>query len=226
MKIKELKSEPKKEIIKEKISIKREGSRGDYTYTSNGELVTERDIKVGHTWDSPEGKVTILREDEKYWYFQSENQSRSGITSMQEKGTNEILNEIYFGEADIKYYIEKEKSDKARAEREAKEQAEFEDVKGFLDDYTPLQRGRKLKTLNEIRRFNNKPLKLKTHIENEVARGSKVETVTYKNYNVDPPKEVTERRVIDENDTFWSEKVLTKTGMDYANYLINNKITK
>lgn len=124
---------------------------------------------------------------------------------------------LFDSEAEAKEYADTGRQRAAeKAEREAKAQAKQEEdqkkqqeheasFQGFLTD-DPMTKGRRLKTLDSSLNYKNKPTTRKALIEQKVADGW---TVNSQSQLQAPTGE------------FLDERDLTKTGIDYAQHLVN-----
>lgn len=98
---------------------------------------------------------------------------------------------------------EKAISEKAKEERE--------DLGGFVDELSPMKRGGIVKQLTTRLNYRGTEMSRRDLIRRLVDEGRRVET------------EGKERVLINEKDEFLGEKILTKAGMDYAQWLIDRK---
>lgn len=82
-------------------------------------------------------------------------------------------------------------------------------IESFTDSLTPLKKGKVISTLSKNRLFDGVLKTLKQGIEDKISKGAIVISA----------KEG--RRLITSNGAFLAEKDITKIGMDYAEYIIN-----
>lgn len=139
---------------------------------------------------------------------------------------NKINNKKPFGDSLFKTLDEAKKEQVLyfeRAKQRAKNEIEFkaqekaaqllkevlEDLDGFDAEMSLMKRGRVLKTLNRQVSWSRIFRTRKEHIKQIIKEGGNVKF------------EWGGRRLYTENDTFYDEGVTTKTGMDFAQYLIN-----
>ena len=124
---------------------------------------------------------------------------------------DEIDGEIRFDERNLASKLKGQEASKQAMEKEAQQKADVEDVDGFDKSMSPLKRKKVLNALNKSVRVQGKFSKRKDAIRRLVDDGYVVK---------DHPKF---RRVLqDPNANFFTEKDLTKTGLDYAEHLIKH----
>jgi hypothetical protein len=128
-----------------------------------------------------------------------------------EQARAEVDRLIIKAEADAKSNAEWEAR---RAEEEAKAaaaRAEFEDVDGFTDGMSAMQKEKVLKALNATVNYRGTITTRKAIIREKVAAGFYVED------------DDTDGRILTDGDVFQGVKQITKTGLDYAAYLISKR---
>jgi hypothetical protein len=104
----------------------------------------------------------------------------------------------------------KEKSASVAAKASA-EKAAYEETYGFADQLSPRSRARAIAALNKVQGFNRKYMPRKEAILGFVKQGAKID------------HEGRFGRVLRlPSGSFWTEKDLTKTGMDFAAYMISS----
>lgn len=119
---------------------------------------------------------------------------------------------------------ESEAEEQRKIEKERCIQTERECLYGFDDGLTPMQRGKILKTLMKVYRYDCGVMTRKDFIVAKVKGGCTFEQKTYgQSYNHRAKKDtVTVFGCYYPNTNEFSR--ITKTECDFANYLINNKI--
>lgn len=127
-------------------------------------------------------------------------------------------------ESDIKRLLDKQdkiidqinkkqlRKQKEKVEKERKRK-EYNDIKGFAANKSKMHKGRILKTLNRKQMYNGELYKRKHFIEKAISEGYTVTNKTIEGEN---------KRVLIDTEGKWFED-LTKTELDYAEYLIANK---
>lgn len=104
-----------------------------------------------------------------------------------------------------------EEADRIAAEQQAQRdaaRAEFEDVDGFADGMSPMQKEKVLQALNGVVKYSGLIVTRKALIRQKVAAG----------FYVENDDEI--GTILTDGDVMQSTKQLTKTGLDYAAYLI------
>lgn len=162
-------------------------------------------IKEGYSWDAPKGKRTLLKKivhkNENYWLVKDDWLGAGFATGVKEKG---LADEIKRDKLSIDFWQKQEKAEQARKQEEEKRK----DTQGFTDKFTAMKKGRVIKTLLTSMRIDGVLQTRKDFIENAVKTGRVIET---KN---------NERRLINpKEDTLFTESDLTKTALDYFEYL-------
>lgn len=181
--------------------------------------ITE-DIKVdefslqkltGKTWNSAKGEKHVIGQAlgrPEGWL----EISVAGERSNQYLHIDDLQREIDYDEKRAKEVAAQEERQQAQEAEEAELTADYEAVNGFTDSLPKMMAGKVLKALNKEVSLNGEVLTRKAHIENLVRSGRTVVTSAKG-----------ERRLIDQEGHFIDEKSLTKTAMNYAEYLINQK---
>lgn len=136
-------------------------------------------------------------------------ENTSGLIT-KEGAIDEIESLIRCGLEDAEFY-------KSQLIKEQKEQEEEDKrlffVNQFTESMTPLQKGRVIKTLDTKKWYGDEIMTRSEYIEHLIYGGWKLTT-----YNDEPVLRNT-------GDIYYSKRGLTKTGMDYAKFLIDTKIT-
>ena len=102
--------------------------------------------------------------------------------------------------------------------KQEKEQKEIEqDVFGFGEELAPYQKAKVVKTLNQIKTLSGKAQKLKDHIKERINQGWVVRYYEGSKYP---------NRFESPDGNFFTDKDVTKTGMDLARYLASNQKLK
>lgn len=125
---------------------------------------------------------------------------------------------------DNKRWIEQQQLEK---EQEEKEKFEYENVYGYLDNKTPLQKGKILKILNTKTSYSKDGMNLgymarKDFLYKMIREGYEVEhkkDLKYWGKDYELKVKANEYRLVAPDKSFYE---ITKTEYDYANYLINN----
>lgn len=176
------------------------------------EFLTENvsKYKIGFTWESPEGTNKIVSYEQ--------NGTKYGVVF-----ANSSPNAINFeDDSSIDLLIRRDASNiefrKKEAEKNKLKQAEIgraRNLYGFLDSYSKLQRGKiEAALLDKQAGYSGKFWRNRRDAIHYMINIEK-RTINYSK---------TGRRLETPEGYFYDEKDLTKLGMDYAEYLINNKI--
>ena len=182
----------------------------------------------------PNTEVEILRRyNDKFYLVKEANMinkdSRSDILLTPEDiikildNQNEIKEKI---KKAIEYHKKQEKEEVQRKEKEDQKQKEYENVYGFCDKMSPMQKGKILKVLNKtynyysdgkfIANMSRKDF-LKKHIENNNCI-KHLKDLKYFTKDGECKIKNNEYRLVLKDNTFYE---ITKTEYNYANYLIN-----
>ena len=163
-------------------------------------------INVGFAWESVDGTRKVIQIDE----------SR-GIAAVQ-TGDNrfpqvmrlaDIPNEIKF---DTKQLEQRQKGRRAAEEREAKEAAEKaarEDTHGFAEQFGAMRRQKILDALLKQRSYKGQFMPVKELVEQLYREG----------YQVKPHSKFKLIAESPDGSSFWTQRDLTKTAIDYLRYL-------
>lgn len=169
-------------------------------------------------------EMTVIKYMDQFKMYYVEEITKTGF-----KG-NELMDDER-----IQFYLSKQEeilaSDKKMQEinqqikeREEKEKQEYENVYGYCDNMSPMQKAKVLKTLNKSMRHNNKTMTRKEFIYNLIQEGYTVriidklqtsqkkvnlERIAYYKYDVP---------VIENKEGFYT---ITKTEYNFALYLLN-----
>ena len=166
-------------------------------------LGEEQGYKVGFTWDTVRGKREIVGKRPDGMFLVSYPGSRSSTMS-------EILSagDIDFErKRDASRLQSKAQAKAAHAkEKRAKESEEY--THGFADRFAPNARQRIINTLLKTMGFDGKIMTRKEYIEKAVSFGARV------------VGSGSNRRVQHSDGGFFDQKQITKTAMDYADYLV------
>lgn len=168
-------------------------------------------IGVGYSWESPQGTRTItgqpLVNGERRWVVRTKGQKDDHLF-----GLDQIEAEVARDKANLEYQSRAQAQRDAESQRQAQETAEREDIDGFADDQSDLQRRRIVSTLNKVIRYEGKEMTRKEWVRTLVDAGGRVANTK------------DGRRIELADDMFIGEGDLTKTGMDYAEYLISRAV--
>lgn len=166
-----------------------------------------RDAMIGKKWNSRYNEAEIVGERGDTYLV------RYGNTIYFEPKAT-IERTIQIDEADYASNLARIEAEKLASEKEAKQkEARYEDY-GFTDGITGIKRERILLALNKIVNWNGVIKTRKEQIVDAVNSGSKIKTMRLSGKDT--------RVLTDKNgDYLIDESSLTKTGMDFAEYLIN-----
>ena len=128
-----------------------------------------------------------------------------------EQARAEVDRLIIKAEADAKSNAEWEAKQAEEAAKAAAARAEFEDVDGFTDGMTAMQKEKALQALNAVVNYRGTTTTRKAIIREKVAAGFYIEN------------DETDGRILTDGDVFQGVKQITKTGLDYAAYLISKR---
>lgn len=125
-------------------------------------------------------------------------------------------------------YIEQQRQEQIKEEQQ---KIEYENVYGYLDNKTALQKGKILKTLNKKTNYysNNEFIgnwTRKEFLYNMIDKGYELEhktNISYWNKQLEEKIKANEYILIASDNSYYE---ITKTEYDYAIYLINNIINK
>ena len=142
-------------------------------------------------------------------------------------------------EANIKFRAKQDKVTKEKEKVEQSKKEEREDVDGFADDLTPMQRGKVLKTLNMVKRFDGKEMTVKDKVRELVKdkaelreqQENKIKPMSRRAYNrADNAEQEAHEKRIKEGGTKTVYAIggyeLGRTAYDYAKHLQEKKPPK
>jgi hypothetical protein len=129
-----------------------------------------------------------------------------------EQARAEVDRLIIKAEADAKSNAEWEAKQAEEAAKAAAARAEFEDVDGFTDSMSPMQKEKALKALNAVVSYRGTTTTRKAIIREKVAAGFYIESDDGDT-------------ILTDGDVFQGVKQITKTGLDYAAFLIAKRPT-
>lgn len=129
----------------------------------------------------------------------------------------------------IESHKEREIRTEIEKQKELAEQLEYENVYGYLDNKTPMQKGKILKTLNVKAHYHNNGTYLghmtrKDFLYKMISEGyttAHLKDLKYWGKDYELKTKSNEYRLVAPDESFYE---ITKTEFDYANYLINNVI--
>lgn len=165
---------------------------------------------VGREWNSlRQGRRKVVGErmirGQRMYVVRSEGVPRETFFPVED-----LENVIAVDESELRSRAEAEKRDATRAKEEAKARAEKRNLRGFEKRFSGVQLERVIDTLNRKQGVRGVFLPRREHMENLVREGYVVRT--HPKYG----------RVLEGPDGgFFFEKDLTKTALDYADYLSN-----
>jgi hypothetical protein len=175
------------------------------------------DKNIGREWDSVNGKMRITD----IQIHVTGDMYSAEIIGKGNKVVNIRTNEIekrikkYEYELTSEYAKDNEKriaaSEKHKIEQAATElrkQNDIRELDAFLHGKTAMQKGRLIKAMLKLYNFDGKVETLKWHIE---------DMINNKKYYVDSSSG--QRRMMLPDNSFYDEKTMKQTGMDYAEYL-------
>lgn len=170
--------------------------------------------------------IPKIGEDGYKLWFETKEEAIETMAAMQAEGikADHVAEAYKDGRFMFKIYRSREEIDRINAEfkaasekraaeekvRTEKARAEFEDVQGFDAGMASLQRGKILAALNKQVSWNGVIESRKKQVEQQVSEGYYVENHPKWGRLLKDPKD----------DSFWEEKTIGKTAMDYAIYLI------
>jgi len=197
----------KKGMVKAKV-------RAHVRRTKSGKVVPVREhtdiraaahisVSVGDTWNSPRGKVTVNKIE--------------GDRTFASYADSPSINHIIRA-ADLERRIKQDEQHAARASKQAVAAEEAAKPKRYsTDEFTNriggIAGGRAKKVLQTQMGLNGKHDTRANHIEKLVSAGYTVKT--------DNPKK--ERRLTSPSGSFFNQRSITQTGMDYAEHLVSGK---
>lgn len=162
--------------------------------------------------------------------------NKDNTTLLTESQINEALGNqeyiINLNKEFVNEHIESKRKAEIKRIKELEDQIEYENVYGYLDNVTPLQKGKILKVLNVKAFYNDNGIFLghwtrKKFLYEMIKKGYTLEheiNITYWNKKLEEKTKANEYRLVSPIDNDYYE--ITKTEFDYTNYLINNVIDK
>lgn len=194
---------PNVEIEKEKEVLKPETPA---PVQPGREVSTIPDEEVGSVYKGP------WRGGEKWFVQTGENRGFGDEIHDTEDVANKSAEILKRNAASRAETLQKIEADKAA---ETKAKSEREDLDGFGSDLPPMKRGAIAKQLTANLNYGGELLTRRDLIRKLVNEGRAIETDTDGT-----------RMLIDKDEKFLGEKVLTKAGMDYAQFLIDRKASE
>jgi len=169
----------------------------------------EQKYDIGFSWEAyPDGTRTISSfefDGGKWAYGVKSSWMELGFTEL--IPVDQIDRMIEVDTANSKSRKEQAVRDAEGKSRADEARKEFENVNGFTDGMDPMRKEKTLVNLNSQRRFDGVVMTIKGKVESEISAGRKV------------VMRDGERFFTTDDGAFLTEKSLTKTGMDYAQYL-------
>lgn len=159
--------------------------------------------KVGRIWASPQGRRKVEQEGERggvlYYAVSTE-----GVAGLQLLPASDLEEEIHRDEANVA------SRERGRAAAETEVAAETERIRwrGFTDSMTPRARARADKALSRQVSVRGEFAPRGEHVETMVKSGYRVRTDPKLGSILESP-----------TGSFFTQKDLTKTGLDYAEFL-------
>lgn len=159
---------------------------------------------VGQSWDSIEGKKTIVKIEGDKVFVTIEGRMGAQIYPL-----SEIESEIKFETR--QYESRKGARDKAEKEKakELEEQKAREDTHGFADKFPAMRRAKIIQTLLRQVKYKGSYVTVKEMVED--LRRKKYEVKDHPRF-----KRIAQQG---EDGSFFDQKTVTKTGLDYLQYL-------
>lgn len=169
------------------------------------------EVKVGLSWESVQGTRKVVQIDESRGLAFIQTGDRRGAEIFP---VNDVIKEMEFEQ---KQLASKQKMQKTVEEREAKEAAEKakrENTYGFAENFPPMRRQKILDALlRQVKRHGDfVPLK------------QVVEELYSKNYEIVPHAKFKQIAQSPDGGSFMTQRDLTKTGLDYLQYLRDKRI--
>ena len=172
------------------------------------EYLIEGKYNIGFSWDTIGGKRVVdgITPDGKFLVtFPADLGVKSGREIL---SSDDIDFEIRRDASRLKSKVASD----AEKERVSLDKKENENTYGFADSFPPRIRQRIINALLKTMRFDGKIMTRKAYIERKVFDGS---VVTGRGSN---------RRLENKRGQFVDQSQITKTAMDYAEYLVDRKI--
>ena len=178
----------------------------------------------------------LQRYNDKYYLIKEVNiitgKSRSDILLTPEQIQEYLDNQeeiIEKNKKAMEYHIKTEEQTELEKQKELQEQAEYENVYGYLNNKTPIQKGRILKILNVKISYAKDGeflgyLTRKDFLYRMINEGCFIahkKDINYYGKDGELRVKPNEYRLVDSDGSFYE---ITKTEYDYANYLIKNII--
>lgn len=164
-------------------------------------------MEIGFSWNSKEGTKTVIGDgivnNNEVWQIKIENQPFSTFIKK-----TELDKEILFDTKNLEQYVKNMQLKKEQEEKE--QQLKKAPLYQFLSTLPKILQTKSETTLKRNVKNNNRLIPLHSLIEEKVEQGA---TVTQEK----------EGLRLSTNDSFLSQSQVTKTGMDYATWLINQK---
>jgi hypothetical protein len=162
--------------------------------------------KVGLSWESPDGTRSI--EYETTVNGEQRFAIRTGDHKFMELWDAAMVERMqYVDAANIKSRAESAARDAERNAIEEARKAERENLDGFDAGMTPMQRGKVIAALTKMVLYQGKPISRRDLVRQKIAAGATV----------------VDMELQSPDGTFFDTTAITKTGMQYAAYLLANK---
>ena len=177
-------------------------------------LQLSEDSRIGEKWNSKNGVATIItRKDDTYYVSYSDRPN-----TFHHENVNDIDRTILVDEDRYRHWIECMEQEKLDKENKQRELSEKQNDHGFTNNLTILRKGKVLAELDKSIQFRYNQYKIKELVELLVKSG----WIINQSYN----RNGSLIRGIEEPSTnrFITQATITKTGLDYAQYLINNRV--
>lgn len=155
-------------------------------------------VYVGLTWESPQGQRTVVGERAGLFAVRTEGRIGAELHSL-----DDVLFEMRRDAANLK--TRRQAGERRRAEEARHKEASY--AHGFYETMTPTQAARAKKTLEKTQGFNRKIMRRKDAIEQMVAEGWRVQG----------------NRLVSPTGSYFEQKDITKTALDYAQHLTQTK---
>lgn len=165
---------------------------------------------IGRKWNSPQGTAEVIGEtvvnNEPRLVIQRENMKFSELIRPEEIDKIVTFDEKSLAQRQSRVAHQEEEERILRSQ-----QAELEDIDGFADDKSPMAKQRIINALNKKVMRGGKLVSRKDIIREMVQDGAVVEAAK---------REKEGRRLVQPDGSYLGEDQITKTGIDYAEYLM------
>lgn len=160
------------------------------------------------SWDSPQGLRQVVREEGGRFYVQT-----GARRALDMFTADQLREEQQRDRANLAYRERNQAEAKAALQAEAEEEARLQTaLAGFTDGLTPMHRAKVVSALTTMRRFDGVTRQIIDQVRDLVNAGSLVK-----------PHPRDGRRLVGPDGSFLVEKDLSKTALNYAEYLIRQK---